>query len=142
MHISAKCSVAIHCLVFISEYGDSRKVTSDLLARSTGVNPVTIRNIVSALKKDGILHVRPGTGGTTLGCPLGEISLYRVCKAIEPDFLEKLIGVHASPSELCPVGRSIHGVLEASYRRVREDLEESLRGIHMEEIMEAYHGLS
>lgn len=139
MHISTKCSVAIHCLVFICEYGESKKVTSELLSLSTGVNPVTIRNIVSALKKDGILSVKFGTGGTTLNCSLDEITLYRICNAIEPDFLNKLIGIHASPSCLCPVGRSIHGVLDSSYQNVREDLQKSLQNISMEEIMDQYH---
>ncbi len=139
MHISTKCSVAIHCLVFICEYGESKKVTSELLSLSTGVNPVTIRNIVSALKKDGILSVKFGTGGTTLNCSLNEITLYRICNAIEPDFLNKLIGIHASPSCLCPVGRSIHDVLDSSYQNVREDLQKSLQNISMEEIMEKYH---
>jgi len=131
--------VAIHCLVFICEYGESKKVTSELLSLSTGVNPVTIRNIVSALKKDGILSVKFGTGGTTLNCSLDEITLYRICNAIEPDFLNKLIGIHASPSCLCPVGRSIHGVLDSSYQNVREDLQKSLQNISMEEIMDKYH---
>ena len=139
MHISTKCSVAIHCLVFICEYGESKKVTSELLSLSTGVNPVTIRNIVSALKKDGILSVKFGTGGTTLNCSLDEITLYRICNAIELDFLNKLIGIHASPSCLCPVGRSIHGVLDSSYQSVREDLQKSLQNISMEEIMDQYH---
>ena len=139
MHISTKCSVAIHCLVFICEYGESKKVTSELLSLSTGVNPVTIRNIVSALKKDGILSVKFGTGGTTLNCSLDEITLYRICNAIEPDFLNKLIGIHAAPSCLCPVGRSIHGVLDSSYQNVREDLQKSLQNISMEEIMDQYH---
>lgn len=139
MHISTKCSVAIHCLVFICEYGESKKVTSELLSLSTGVNPVTIRNIVSALKKDGILSVKFGTGGTTLNCSLDEITLYRICNAIEPDFLNKLIGIHAAPSCLCPVGRSIHGVLDSSYQNVREDLQKSLQNISMEEIMDKYH---
>lgn len=51
MHISTKCSVAIHCLIFIYEYGENKKVTSDILSLSTGSNPVTIRNILSSLKK-------------------------------------------------------------------------------------------
>ena len=139
MHISTKCSVAIHCLVFICEYGESKKVTSELLSLSTGVNPVTIRNIVSALKKDGILSVKFGTGGTTLNCSLDEITLYRICNAIEPDFLNKLIGIHAAPSCLCPVGRSIHDVLDSSYQNVREDLQKSLQNISMKEIMDKYH---
>ena len=63
MHISTKCSIAVHCLIFISEYGKTRKVTSKLLSLSTGSNPVTIRNIISSLKKEGILSVKSGTGG-------------------------------------------------------------------------------
>ena len=57
MHISNKCSIAVHCLIFIFEYGTEKKVTSELLSLSTGCNPVTIRNILSALKKDGIIEV-------------------------------------------------------------------------------------
>ena len=110
-----------------------------MLSLSTGVNPVTIRNIVSALKKDGILSVKSGTGGASLNCPLEEITLYRVCKAIEPEFLNKLIGIHAAPSRLCPVGRSIHRVLDSSYHSVREDLQQSLQRIHMKEIVDHYH---
>ena len=51
MHISNKTSIAIHCLIFINEYGEEQKVTSELLALSTGCNPVTIRNIISCLKR-------------------------------------------------------------------------------------------
>lgn len=72
-------SVSCHqSLIFISEYGEVRKVTSELLSLSMGSNPVTIRNIVSALKKEGILTVKFGTGGATLNCPLEEITLYRI----------------------------------------------------------------
>ena len=59
MHISNKCSIAVHCLIFIFEYGTEKKVTSELLSLSTGCNPVTIRNILSALKKDGIIEEEP-----------------------------------------------------------------------------------
>lgn len=141
MHISTKCSIAIHCLIFISEYGKTRKVTSELLSLSTGSNPVTIRNIVSALKKEGILSVKFGTGGTTLNCPLEEITLYRICSAIEPDFLDKLIGIHTMPSPLCPVGKNIHNVLDTSYAKIRKDLQNSLYNVSMKEIVDNYHNL-
>lgn len=139
MHISKKCSVAIHCLVVIHEFGQCEKVTSEGLSMSSGSNPVTIRNILSALKKDGILAIKPGTGGATICCPLEEITLYRICMAIEPDFSRKLIGVHASPSPHCPVGRNIHAVLDSSYRKVRQDLCESLERITMADIIADYH---
>ena len=141
MHISTKCSIAIHCLIFIHEYGNEKKVTSQLLSLSTGVNSVTIRNILSALKKDGMVSVKFGTGGTTLNCPLDEISLYRVCSAIEPSFASKLIGIHASPSKLCPVGKNIHRVLDCSYQKIQGDLCDTLKNINIKDIVSDYHEL-
>lgn len=139
MHISTRCSVAVHCILFIAEYGGGARVTSELLARSSGCNPVTVRNILSALKKAGILSIRPGTGGAALCCPLEEITLYRVCRAIEPDFAKKLIGVHAQPSQQCPVGRNIHAVLDDAYGQVRQDLCASLQRVTMADVAADYH---
>lgn len=141
MHISTKCSIAVHCLILIAEYGEQKKLTSEMLARSAGINPVIIRNIVSALKKEGILSVKTGTGGTTLICPLEEITLYRICKTLEPNFLDKLIGIHAKPSPFCPIGKNIHQVLDTSYDKVREDLRNSLQEISMIEILDNYKSL-
>lgn len=141
MHISTKCSIAIHCLVFIYEYGEQKKVTSDLLSLSTGSNPVTIRSLLSSLKKDHIISIKPGTGGATLTCPVNEISLYRIYKAIEPDFISKLIGVHSMPSPLCPIGKNIRHVLDCSYAKVQNDLSDSLKSITLEDVIADYHSL-
>ena len=138
MHISTKCSVAIHCLIFIYEYGDTKKLTSELLSLSSGTNSVTIRNILSALKKDGIISIKFGTGGATMNCPLNEITLYRICKAIEPDFLTKLFGIHSSPSPFCPIGKKIHNVLDISYQKIQEDLCSSMKSITMEDVIAEY----
>lgn len=141
MHLSTKYSIAVHCLIFIYEYGGNKKVTSELLALSTGSNPVTIRNILSSLKKDGIVSVRFGTGGATICCPLEEITLYRIYSALEPDFLSKLIGVHPAPSPFCPVGKNIHNILDISYRKIRDDLCRSLQSVTLEEIINEYHNI-
>jgi DNA-binding IscR family transcriptional regulator len=138
MHISTKCSIAIHCLIFIYEYGEEKRITSELLSLSTGCNPVTVRNIMSALKKNNIISVKFGSGGAKICCPLDKISLYRICKAVEPDMLNKLIGIHSAPSPLCPVGRNIHAVLDKSYEKIRIDLVESLNAITMKEIIDNY----
>lgn len=139
MHLSTKYPIAVHCLIFIYEYGKDKKVTSELLALSTGSNPVTIRNIISSLKKEGIISVKFGTGGAAINCPLKEISLYRIYSAVEPDFLSKLIGVHPAPSPFCPVGRNIHKVLDASYEKIRGDLCRSLQSVTLDDIVNKYH---
>ncbi|MCI8441376.1 MAG: Rrf2 family transcriptional regulator [Provencibacterium sp.] len=138
MRITTKCSIAIHCLLFIYEYGEIRKITSELLALSTGCNPAAIRSIISALKKEGILSVQPGTGGTKLACAPEEITLYRICMALEPSALRKLIGLHPLPSVYCPIGRNIHGVLEATYEKIRADMQESLQSLTLQDVIEQY----
>ncbi len=139
MHISTKLSIAIHCLILIYEYGDKMKLTSEMMAVSTGCNPVTIRNIISALKKAGILSVKFGTGGTTLNCPPEEIDLYKVYMAIEPNALKKMIGIHAMPSPLCPVGKNINSILKNPYSKICDDLTSSLKSITLKEIINQYH---
>lgn len=139
MHISNKCSIAVHCLIFIHEYGEENKVTSELLALSTGCNPVTIRNIMSAMKKDGVIDVKFGTGGATLAVPMQDISLYRICAAVDPQAVDKMLGVHRSPSPFCPVGRNIGDVLDRTYEKLKENLISGMKSITMKEIVNDYH---
>ena len=139
MHISNKCSIAVHCLIFINEYGKENKVTSELLALSTGCNPVTIRNIISAMKKDGIIDVKFGTGGATLAVPIQDISLYRICAAVDPKAIDKMISVHPAPSPFCPVGRNIGDVLDRTYDTLKENLISTMKSITMEKIVNDYH---
>ena len=139
MHISNKCSIAVHCLIFIYEYGEDKKVTSELLSLSTGCNPVTIRNIVSALKKDGIIDVKFGTGGAKLAVPIQDISLYRICAAVDPKAIDNMIGVHSTPSPFCPVGRNIGSVLDRTYDTIKEDFISRMKSITMERIVNDYH---
>jgi len=142
MQISAKCSIAVHCLIFINEYSCLTKVTGEMISSSTKTNSVTIRNILSALKKDGIISVKAGSGGSEIICPLEEITLYRICTAVEPDFADKLIGMHPSPSLNCPVGSKIHNVLETSYSKIRQDLESSMKKITLKDIINDYKSYS
>ena len=139
MHISNKCSIAVHCLIFIYEYGEDKKVTSELLSLSTGCNPVTIRNIVSAMKKDGIIDMKFGTGGAKLAVPIQDISLYRICAAVDPKAIDNMIGVHSTPSPFCPVGRNIGSVLDRTYDTIKEDVISSMKSITMVRIVNDYH---
>lgn len=139
MRINTKCSIAIHCLLFLHEYGDDQKVTSGLLALSTGCNPVVIRNLMSALKKAGIIEITAGKGGARLCRTPEEITLYSVYAAVDPGCLDNLVGLHTLPSALCPIGRNIHTVLKAPYGKLREDIKKSLESYTMADIIREYH---
>ena len=112
MQISMKSSVAVHCLIFIHEAKGIAKVTSNLLAESTGSNPVVIRNILSALKKAGLITVPRGTGGAELCADPSQITLYQIYSALEPNGVTSIIGIHPCDGRPCPVAQNIRNVLK------------------------------
>ena len=95
MQLSMKCSVAVHCLIFIyeAEAKGNIKVTSNLLAQSTGCNPVVIRNVFSALKKAGMIGIHPCEGRE---CPVAQnihLVLQEPYRKIEDAIRETMEGI-------------------------------------------------
>lgn len=139
MQLSMKCSVAVHCLIFIHEAKGVAKVTSTLLAQSTGVNPVVIRNILSALKKAGIITVARGTGGAELCRAPEEITLFQIYSALEPKGITSLIGIHPCEQRPCPVARNIRLVLEGPYHKIEDAVRDAMEGITLASMLEDFH---
>ncbi len=139
MQLSMKCSVAVHCLIFIHEAQGAVKVTSALLAQSTGVNPVVIRNTLSALKKAGLITVARGTGGAALCRKPEEITLYQVYSALEPNGLSCLIGIHDCGGRPCPVARNIQRVLAGPYQKIEDSIRHAMENITLASMLEDFH---
>lgn len=139
MQLSMKCSVAVHCLIFIHEAQGTAKVTSALLSQSTGVNPVVIRNILSALKKAGLITVTRGTGGAKLCREPEQITLYQIYSALEPDGLSSLIGIHTCGRRPCPVAQNIQTVLEGPYRKIEDSIQDAMAQITLASMLEDFH---
>lgn len=139
MQLSMKCSVAVHCLIFIHEAKGTVKVTSTLLAQSTGVNPVVIRTILSALKKAGIITVTRGTGGAELCRAPEEITLYQIYSALEPDGLSSLIGIHPCGQRPCPVAQNIRRVLAGPYHAIETSIQMAMERITLASMLEEFH---
>lgn len=141
MQISMKCSVAIHCLIFIYEAKEKVKVTSTLLSQSTGCNPVVIRNILSALKKAGLITVARGTGGANLCADPSEINLYQIYNALEPKGLSGLIGIHSCEGLKCPVAQNIQKVLHVPYCKIEESIKQTMEGITLKSMIDDFHSM-
>lgn len=139
MQISMKCSVAVHCLIFIHEAKGKARVTSNLLAKSTGCNPVVIRNVFSSLKKAGIIKVARGTGGAELNMDPHDVTLNMIYQALEPDGLSSLIKIHSCENRSCPIARNIHSVLQEPYHKIENSIIEAMKGITLESMIEDYH---
>ena len=141
MQISIKCSVAVHCLIFIHEAKGIAKVTSNLLAESTGSNPVVIRNILSALKKAGLITVPRGTGGAELCADPSQITLYQIYSALEPDGVTSIIGIHPCDGRPCPVAQNIRKVLEPPFHKIEDAVRNAMEEITLQSMIDDFHGI-
>lgn len=142
MQISMKCSVAVHCLIFIHEAKGIAKVTSNLLAESTGSNPVVIRNILSALKKAGLITVPRGTGGAELCADPSQITLYQIYSALEPDGISSIIGIHPCQKSPCPVAQNIRQVLKTPYQKIEDSIQQTMEGITLQSMIDDFEQLA
>ena len=142
MQISTKCSIAVHCLIFIHEANGIAKVTSKLLAESTGCNPVVIRNILSALKKAGLITVPRGIGGAQLSVDPSQITLYQIYSALEPKGLSSLIGIHPCLGRACPVAQNIHQVLQKPYHQIEEAVQSTMENTTLQSMIDDFHRLT
>ena len=108
MQITSEFTTAVHILTCIDVFEKDMRVTSEVLAGSTGVNAVIIRNVLSQLKAAGIVSTRQGSGGAHLSKPLDEVTLYDIYKAVDCVDDDGLFHFHENPNVKCPVGRNIH----------------------------------
>ncbi|MDD2957521.1 MAG: Rrf2 family transcriptional regulator [Lachnospiraceae bacterium] len=138
MRLSSRCSVALHCLIVIADAQDQTKVTSELLARSTGCNAAAIRSILNSLKKCGIIDIKRGVGGAYLKQTPTKITIWSVYHALEPDGLAHFIGLHPNPSEYCPVGRQIYAILEKPYSDIGETIQKEMERITLQQLLDEH----
>lgn len=129
MQISSRFTIAVHILIFINTFEETRKVTSDFIASSVNVNPVIVRRLLLQLKAAGIVTVARGSGGASIARPLGKITLLDVYNAVECVGGGTLFHFHENPNPACPVGRSIHQILDGSLAQVQSAMEGELKKI-------------
>lgn len=132
-----KCSVAVHCLLYIYGAEDEKKVTSQLLAESTGCNPVIIRNTLSALKKAGMISVARGTGGARLARDIREITLFDIYMAMEPNGIPAIIGIHDCKERACPVAQNIADLLQEPYQKIEKSIKTTMSGITLQQLADS-----
>ncbi len=124
MQFSSRVMLASHILLYLAEYEQEEKVTSAVLADTTGVNSVNIRKILAKLKSAGLVEVKAGIGGAYLGKKTCDITLKDIYDAVEDK--EALFPMHEHPNIQCPVGASIQTVMESRADLLERQLYESM----------------
>ena len=125
MQISSRFTVGVHTLLCIAYFKDE-KVTSNFIAASVNANPVVIRRTLGQLKAAGLVTVEAGVGGASLARAPEEITLLDVFDAVEAAPVD-LFSFHDDPNPACPVGRSIHTVLDGKLASAQDALRDDLR---------------
>ena len=138
MKINTKCSLALHILLAIAVFSDKVKMTSGIIAKSTGSNPVIIRNILGSLKQAGIVAVHRGSGGAELALSPSDITIWKVYVAVDPTSIHNLIGLHPNPSSACPIGRKIYDLLDEPYSAIRESIHASMSKYTLADLLARY----
>ena len=134
MQISSRFTIAIHIFSCINTFEGAYKITSDFLASSIQVNPVIIRKLLGQLKEAGLIEVKRGSGGASLAKEPGEITLLDVFNAVESLDDGKLFHFHENPNPDCPVGKSIHSVLDGRLEQIQRAMEREMQRVTLEDI--------
>lgn len=82
MRINTRFPVAVHMLALI-ELNKTQPSTSELMALSVGTNPVVIRQLMSSLKRAGLIETQNGVPGCHLAKPAAEITLREIYLAVQ-----------------------------------------------------------
>lgn len=134
MQVSSRFTIAIHIFSCINTFQNEHKITSEFLASSIQVNPVIIRKLLGQLKEAGLIEVKRGFGGASLAKKPSEITLLDVFEAVESLDDGKLFHFHENPNPECPVGRSIHPVLDGRLEQIQTAMEREMQSITLEDV--------
>ena len=141
MAVTSRFTAAVHALLAIAYYTDknntinnektSKNINSVFLAESTNANPVIMRNILSSLKKAGIISIKTGVGDAKIIKPYNEITLldiYEALQAGEADFFK----FYPIDEGECPVANGLHTVLDPYLDEVRGAMRQKMSQINLQ----------
>lgn len=126
MQVSTRFTIAVHLLTASQYFADKTKVTSDLLAKSIGCNPVIVRSIMGDLVRAGITEGRRGMSGIVLTRPMDKITFRDIYRAVEVKGPDGMFHFHENPNPQCPIGRNIHRSLDGALHEIQDAFEEEL----------------
>lgn len=137
MKYPTKLSDAVHILCFIALAEDGQSLSSDAIATSVATNASYVRQLMSLLRKAGLLTSVRGHAHPALTRPPETITLLDCYRAVEGNKPLLHQDTHTNPA--CGVGVCIQLALRDSYDRVQQHAEEEMNAITLAEILAHYH---
>ena len=113
MRRDSRLSGVLHVLLHMAEHDGP--VTSDMLAKAMGTNPVVVRRIMAGLRDEGYVRSEKGHGGGwVLARDLAGITLYDVYEALGRPAL--LAMGHRTDQPGCLVEQAVNAALDTTFR--------------------------
>ena len=81
----------------------------------------------------GIVEIKAGVGGASLAKSPDKITLLDVFKAVEKE--ESLFHFHENPNPQCPVGRSVHDIMDSKLDNIQSAMENELSKITLSQLI-------
>ena len=135
MKYPTRLSDAVHILAFIALYPDC-DLTSDKLAESIQTNPAYVRQLMSALRKGGLLVSVKGHPRPALAREPEKITLPDAYRPVERDNPLLPPDLHTHPS--CAVGVTIQLQLRAFSLDIQKTAEQRMQEITLKDVLEQY----
>ena len=122
----------LHVLLHMARFDSP--VTSELIARMLGTNPVVVRRTMAGLRDAGLVRSEKGRGGGwSLACDLAQVSLLDVHVALgEPTIFA--IG-NAAESPGCLVEQAVNVAVDGALRDAGALLTARLRGVTLADLV-------
>lgn len=133
MRKSTKLADAMHILAYI-HIMQGEKITSQSIATSLMTHPAFVRQIMSKLKKAGIISSIQGAAKPEIVKPLDQISLYDIYQIVEPN--NRLIPLDAQTNMTCEIAPSIHSHLQDYYDQIQNQAEEEMKTITLDQLIQ------
>ncbi|MGN0695419.1 MAG: Rrf2 family transcriptional regulator [Oscillospiraceae bacterium] len=134
MRTNTQFTVSVQTLILIA-ISEGRRITSAMIAESTGCNPVMVRQLFSKLKEAGLLNISAGKGTTTLAKTPSDITLWDIFAAVECGEGQELFAFHPNISQTCGVGHYFENVLGAHLDNAVLAMKESLEQVTLDKLI-------
>lgn len=136
MKYSTKLSDSVHTLVLIT-LNPLDDLSSHAIANSIHTNPGYIRQIMSLLRKAGLIVSTTGHAKPILARGADQITLFDIYQAIEGNKPLLHLDTHTNPE--CGIGINIQYALQEYYDAVQEAANHEMKRITLQDIIETYH---
>lgn len=136
MKYSTKLSDSIHLIIFIY-LNPNGGLSSTAIAKSIKTNPAYIRQIMSSLKKAGIINNTQGVAAPEITRELSKISFYDVYQAVEGDKPLLHLDTHTNPN--CGVGVNIQFSIGKQYNKIHNTINQELKNLNLQDVLDDYN---